>query len=102
MGISYIRVRTGDCPLFEFRGVTFVVRDSGIGIRPEDQDRVFTQQADGSSTRSREGTGMRLMLAQKLAGLSGGRLWFDSEQVPGGGTTFLLSLPVGHHRMERT
>jgi PAS domain S-box-containing protein len=69
--------------------------DTGIGIRAEDQARLFeafTQVATGSGSR-REGTGLGLHLSQKLAVLLGGRITFVSE--PGKGSAFSLSLRNG-------
>lgn len=69
------------------------VRDTGIGIKPKDMERVFAGQVDAARTRSYEGTGMGLMLARQLVELLGGRIWFESEGVPGRGTTFSVAMP---------
>ena len=70
----------------------FSVTDSGVGIRPEDQARLFQAftQLDSGSTRRYEGTGLGLYLSQKLASLVGGSLSFHSEY--GKGSTFVLEL----------
>jgi signal transduction histidine kinase len=70
------------------------VRDSGIGIAPEDQDRVFEefQQVSAAKHVSAEGTGLGLPLARRFVELHGGRLWVES--TPGAGSTFTFSLPV--------
>jgi PAS domain S-box-containing protein len=70
------------------------VVDSGIGIRPEDQSKLFQafMQVDSSSTRSYEGTGLGLHVSQKLAIMIGGRVSFESEY--GKGSRFTISLPV--------
>jgi len=70
------------------------VRDSGIGIAPEDQDRVFEefQQVSAAKHLSAEGTGLGLPLARRFVELHGGRLWVES--TPGAGSTFTFSLPV--------
>jgi signal transduction histidine kinase len=84
--------------------VEFNVRDSGIGISPEDHHklfRVFTQ-LDTSASRSYEGTGLGLYLCRKLAELLGGQITFQSEV--GQGSTFTLRLaeqpyiPAEHDR----
>jgi PAS domain S-box-containing protein len=69
------------------------VADSGIGIRPEDQTRLFNAfvQVAGPSARWQEGTGLGLHLSQKLAGLLGGRISFESEY--GKGSRFAVSIP---------
>src|SRR6267143_1964243 len=69
------------------------VEDSGIGIRPEDQSKLFDafSQADVSLRRGCEGTGLGLHLSRKLAGLLGGQITFRSEF--GKGSTFTLRLP---------
>jgi signal transduction histidine kinase len=70
------------------------VRDTGIGIAPEDQAKVFDefQQVGKASDRSREGTGLGLTLAKRFIELHGGRIWIESEV--GTGTTFTFSLPT--------
>jgi two-component system, NtrC family, sensor kinase len=69
------------------------VTDTGPGIAPEDQDRIFEefQQADAGKEQS-EGTGLGLALSKRLVELHGGRIWVDS--TPGTGSTFTFTLPV--------
>jgi len=76
--------------------VHFVIRDSGIGIAPAEQMRIFEgfTQADGSMTRRYGGTGIGLGLSKKLAELMRGRLWVESEL--GKGSTFHLHLPFDY------
>jgi signal transduction histidine kinase/DNA-binding response OmpR family regulator len=76
--------------------VQISVSDTGIGIAPEDYDKIFSefQQIDNSYSRQQEGTGLGLALSKKLAELHGGEIWFASEK--GEGTTFSLSLPLAH------
>ncbi len=68
------------------------VEDTGMGIRPEDQARLFQafEQLQSSGRTHQQGTGLGLHLSQKLAGLLGGRIRFASEF--GRGTTFTLEL----------
>jgi signal transduction histidine kinase len=75
--------------------VEVAVRDTGIGIAPEDQAKVFDefQQVGKASDRSREGTGLGLTLAKRFIELHGGRIWVESEV--GRGTTFTFAIPVG-------
>ncbi len=70
------------------------VRDSGIGIAPEDQAAVFEEfrQVGLDSTRKQEGTGLGLALTKKFVELHGGRIWLESE--PGKGSTFTFTIPV--------
>jgi signal transduction histidine kinase len=69
------------------------VRDTGPGIAPEDQERIFEefQQAEAGKEQ-REGTGLGLALSKRLIELHDGRIWVESE--PGTGSTFTFTLPV--------
>jgi PAS domain S-box-containing protein len=69
------------------------VRDTGIGIMPENIPIVFEQfrQVDGSLNRTAEGTGLGMPITKKLVELHGGEIWVES--VFGVGTTFWFTLP---------
>jgi len=71
------------------------VRDTGIGIKPEDQRRVFERFYRVDKARSRElgGTGLGLAIVKHLAQSFGGRVGVTSE--PGQGSTFSVELPLG-------
>jgi two-component system, NarL family, sensor histidine kinase BarA len=75
-------------------GVRVSVRDTGIGISPVTQARIFEPffQADQSSTREYSGTGLGLSLAKSYVEAHGGSIWVHSQ--PGEGSTFTLSLPA--------
>jgi CheY-like chemotaxis protein len=66
----------------------FSVRDTGIGIPPDKQGRIFQSfaQADVSTTRKYGGTGLGLTICARLVEMMGGRIWVESE--PGKGSTF--------------
>ena len=70
--------------------VEVAVRDTGPGIAPEDQSRIFDEFWSG---RTAEGTGLGLPLSRRFIELHGGRLWVESDV--GLGSTFRFTLPVG-------
>jgi signal transduction histidine kinase/CheY-like chemotaxis protein len=74
--------------------VTFSVTDTGIGIAPEDQEKIFEEftQVQGPHQRKVKGTGLGLPLCRKLATLLGGTVGVTSE--PGVGSTFFATLPT--------
>ncbi|MBI2216236.1 MAG: response regulator [Candidatus Rokubacteria bacterium] len=73
--------------------VVFSVADSGIGIAPEDQERIFEEfsQLDHPIQKRVKGTGLGLPLTKKLAALLGGTVWVTS--TPGAGSTFSVVIP---------
>ena len=84
------------------------VTDTGIGVPPEDQERIFESFQQGRrGAPKEEGTGLGLTLSRRIVGLFGGRMWLES--TPGVGSTFGFSIPglpeqadeVASHRAAR-
>jgi signal transduction histidine kinase len=73
---------------------TVAVRDTGPGIAPSDQGKIFEefQQADNSATKRKGGTGLGLSIAKRIIGMHGGRIWVESDV--GKGSTFAFTIPV--------
>jgi len=71
------------------------VTDTGVGVKPEDAERIFAafEQADSSLARHQQGTGLGLALSRSLAELHGGKLSVESEGE-GKGSTFTLEIPL--------
>ena len=78
----------------ERRTVAFTVADTGIGIAPEDRERIFEEfeQVQGPLQAASRGTGLGLAVSQRLASVLGGAISVESEA--GAGSTFTLSIPV--------
>src|SRR5438309_24174 len=74
--------------------ISFLVRDTGIGIAPEARERIFREfeQADDKIARSYGGTGLGLSISDRIVKRMGGRITFESK--PGIGSTFEVSIPL--------
>lgn len=73
--------------------VTVSVKDTGKGIKKEDQDKLLKQDSHFTTygTKNEKGSGLGLMLCKDFVELHGGKLWFESEGE-GKGTTFQFSM----------
>ncbi len=76
--------------------VVVAVQDTGIGIAPEDQDKVFERFYRGHHplVLASPGTGLGLPIVRQLVEMQGGRIWLESEGIPGKGTTFFFTIPI--------
>jgi PAS domain S-box-containing protein len=72
------------------------VKDTGVGIHPNDQERVFERFFRGENplTLGVAGTGLGLPIVKSLVEMHGGRIWLESAGAPGQGCTFSFTLPV--------
>ena len=86
---GHITVTVKDAP----EQLTISVRDTGIGIKPEDLPKLFREfeQIDGSYTRRYQGTGLGLALCRRFVQMHGGRIWAESQF--GKGSTFTFTIP---------
>jgi PAS domain S-box-containing protein len=78
---------------------TVYVSDQGVGIAPEDQDRVFERfyRVDNKLGRQTQGAGLGLYLAQAIVRAHGGQLGVESQ--PGRGSRFVFDLPLAHRSL---
>jgi len=79
------------------------VVDNGIGIRREDQERIFGPfcQLDNPLTGEKGGTGLGLTIARRIIERHGGRIWVDSEYGRGSRFTFTLPLATANIRSRK-
>jgi signal transduction histidine kinase len=76
-------------------GIRVCVADTGIGIEPDNLERIFKpfEQVESSTSRKYQGTGLGLSLTRSLVELHGGRIWADSGGE-GKGSTFCFQIPL--------
>lgn len=72
------------------------VKDTGVGIHPDDQERIFERFFRGESTLTLgvAGTGLGLSIVRNLITMHNGRIWVQSTGIPGEGSTFSFTLPI--------
>jgi PAS domain S-box-containing protein len=77
--------------------IEIAVSDTGIGLKPEDRERIFGtfEQVDSAYAREQQGTGLGLALSRRFVELHGGWIWAESEF--GNGSVFRFVLPVAAH-----
>ena len=82
------------CRLADPDTMLFSVADTGIGIKPEDQEIIFEEfrQSSDSPAQQVKGTGLGLAISKRLVEMHGGRIWVESEY--GHGATFSFLLPL--------
>ncbi len=78
----------------ETMAVHVAVQDTGVGIPPEEQEKVFNkyEQTEAGKDASLKGTGLGLAISKEIISLHNGKVWLESE--PGKGSTFYFSLPI--------
>jgi signal transduction histidine kinase len=78
--------------------VEITVKDTGIGIKVEDQDKLFKpfSQVDFIPSRKSQGTGLGLSLVKQIVHLHGGYVWFRSN--PGEGSLFAFVIPINNNK----
>ncbi|WP_048045424.1 CHASE4 domain-containing protein [Methanosarcina mazei] len=76
------------------------VTDIGIGIKPEDQHKLFQpfSQVAAFSSKKFQGTGLGLSLVKQIVNLHGGYVWFRS--IPGEGSTFAFAIPINGNKKD--
>jgi len=79
--------------------IVFCVKDSGVGIAPDDLSRIFERFYKADRARSSGGTGLGLSICRHLVEAHGGRIWVESR--PGEGSSFYFSIPLFTQKNDR-
>ena len=81
--------------------VEFKVKDTGIGMAPEQIDRVFEEftQAKSSTAKDYGGTGLGLPISKRMTEMMGGKIEVESKE--GEGTTFVITVPINVKEEEK-
>jgi PAS domain S-box-containing protein len=92
----------GDMSEGKLMSLHFVVRDTGIGIPNDKKDRLFKpfSQVDVSTTRKYGGSGLGLAISRQLSDLMDGKMWVESEGIPGKGSSFHFTIVVEEGMVE--
>jgi signal transduction histidine kinase len=72
------------------------IQDTGIGIKPEEKERVFERfyRGDDPLIYATSGNGLGLSIVKKMVEMHGGRIWLESHGIPGLGSIFSFTLPI--------
>ncbi len=78
------------------------VSDTGVGISPEDQTKLFNLEATHTArgTAQEKGTGLGLIICQEMVEKNGGQIWLESKGIPGQGTTVKFTVPLAENLTE--
>jgi signal transduction histidine kinase/CheY-like chemotaxis protein len=90
-----VQITTKQCEINSEKAVEFSIKDSGIGMEPDQLSLLFQdfQQVDSSATRKYEGTGLGLSISKKLSNLMGGEISVTSKINEG--SEFIVRIPLG-------
>jgi signal transduction histidine kinase/DNA-binding response OmpR family regulator len=80
--------------------VEVIVSDTGMGIKPKDQAKLFRLDVSHTTTGTAQekGTGLGLIICQEMVEQNGGRIWIESDGVPGQGTSVKFTVPTRNHQ----
>ena len=81
---------------YDIDKVELSVKDTGVGVSPEQQNRLFTKffRASNVMRMETDGTGLGLFIAKNIIEAHGGKIWCQSKENEG--STFSFSLPINH------